>query len=58
MLQKEETIKSVINTVKQNPKFIKLLVYSLNSMDNLVSPPNRDIRLNAKIIIRCKIYLF
>lgn len=55
MQQKEETLKNVLNTVKQNPKFIKLLVYSLNSLESFVSPPNRDIKVNAKIIIKRKI---
>jgi hypothetical protein len=55
MQQKEETLQNVLNTVKQNPKFIKLLVYSLNSLESFVSPPNRDIRINAKIIIKCKL---
>jgi hypothetical protein len=42
----------VVTTIQQNPKFIKLLNYSLNSMDSFVSPPNREIRINAKIIIK------
>jgi hypothetical protein len=52
MQQKEETLQNVINTIKQNPKFIKLLVYSMNSLESFVSPPNREIRVNAKIIIK------
>jgi len=52
MQQKEETLQNVLNTIKSNPKFIKLLTYSLNSLEGFVSPPNREIRVNAKIIIR------
>ena len=50
--QKEETLNSVLQSLKNNPKFIKLLIYSLNSLENFVSPPNREIRINAKIIIK------
>jgi hypothetical protein len=52
MKQKEDQISNVIVTLKTNPRFIKLLTFSLNSLDSFVSPPNRDIRINAKIIIR------
>lgn len=51
MKQKEEQISNCIITLKTNPKFIKLLTFSLNSLDSFVSPPNRDIKINAKIII-------
>lgn len=56
--KKEANIKSIITTVEANPKFIKLLTFSLNSMEALVSPPNYDIRINAKIIIRRKDYTY
>ena len=52
MKQKEDQISNVITTLKANPKFIKLLTFSLNSLDGFVSPPNRDLKINAKIIIR------
>ena len=52
--KKEDTLRTVITSAKENPKFIKLLIYSLNSLEGFVSPPNREIRLNATIIIRCK----
>lgn len=52
MKQKEDQINNVIVTLKTNPRFIKLLTFSLNSLDSFVSPPNSDIRINAKIIIR------
>ena len=41
--QKEETL---------DTKFIKLLIYSLNSLKIFITPPNREIRINASIIIR------
>lgn len=50
--QKEDTLQTVLTTAKTNPKFIKLLIYSLNSLEGFVSPPNREIRVNANIIIR------
>ena len=43
MKQKEEQINNVITTLKSNPKFIKLLTFSLNSLDGFITPPNRDI---------------
>jgi hypothetical protein len=57
MKQKIDTISSVINSIKNNPKFIKLLIYSMNSLENFVSPPNREIRLNARVVIKCNFYL-
>ena len=50
--QKEDQIINVIVTLKANPKFIKLLTFSLNSMDTLITPPNREIKLNSKLIIQ------
>lgn len=54
--QKEDTFRTVLISAKDNPKFIKLLKYSLNSLEGFVSPPNREIRLNATIIIRRKFF--
>lgn len=56
--QKIEIISNVIQSIKNNPKFIKLLIYSMNSLENFVSPPNREIRINARIIIKCIIFLW
>lgn len=50
--KREENIQNVLNSAQNNPKFIRLLNYSLNSIDNFISPPNSEIRLNAKIIIQ------
>ena len=50
--QKEDQLLSILTTLKSNQKFIKLLIYSLNSLDAFVTPPNREIRVNARIIIR------
>ena len=52
MKQKEDTINTVLTTAKNNPSFIKLLMFTLNSLENFVSPPNREIRVNASVIIR------
>ena len=49
--KKEDNIQNVLDSAKNNPKFVRLLNYSLNSIDNLITPPNHDIRLNSKIII-------
>ena len=54
MQQKEDTLLNVLKSIKQNPKFFKLLVYSMNSLEGFVTFPNREIRVNAKIIIKCK----
>ena len=50
--QKEDQVKTVINSIKNKPKFVRLLDYALNSIDALLTPPNRDIKLNSKIIIQ------
>ena len=50
--QKEDQLANILKTLKSNQKFIKLLIYSLNSLDAFVTPPNREIRINARIIIR------
>ncbi len=55
MQQNITTITDLIKSIKNNPKFIKLLIFSMNSLENFVSPPNRKIKANAKIIIKCKI---
>jgi hypothetical protein len=52
MKKKQDTIQTVLDSAKKNPKFIKLLQYSLNSLENFITPPNREIRVNAKIIIK------
>ena len=52
--QKEETIKNVLQTVKQNPKFLRMLNFSLNSLETFVSPPNFEIKQNAKILLKRK----
>ncbi len=49
--QKEEQINNVLTTIKSNPKFIKLLFYSLNSLEGFISLPNKEIKLNSRIII-------
>ena len=50
--KREDNIQNVLDSAKNNPKFIRLLNYSLNSIDNLITPPNPDIKFNAKIIIQ------
>ena len=52
MKQKEETIGTMLTTTKNNPNFFKLLIFTLNSLENFVSPPNREIRVNATVMIR------
>ena len=48
---KEESISTLLTTIKSNQKFAKLLIFTLNSLRGFVSPPNREIRINASIII-------
>ena len=48
---KRKAIKDVLNSAKSNPKFARLLSYSFSSLDKMISPPESDIRLNAKLII-------
>ena len=50
--KKEEHITSILTSAKNNPKFVKMLVYSLNSIEALITPPNFEIRTNAKLIIK------
>jgi len=48
---KEESISTLLTTIKSNQKFAKLLIFTLNSLEGFVSPPNREIRINSSIII-------
>ena len=52
MAEKEKTIQTVLDSAKGKLKFIHLIIYCLNSIEKFISPPNREIRVNAKIIIR------
>ena len=49
---KEESITTILTTIKNNQTFAKLLIFTLNSLETFVSPPNREIRINSNIIIR------
>ena len=49
--QKQKAINDVLTSAKNNPKFAKLLTYSFTSLDKMITPPNSDARLNAKLII-------
>jgi hypothetical protein len=49
--QKQKAIKDILTSAKNNPKFAKLLSYSFTSLDKMITPPNSDARLNAKLII-------
>ena len=49
--EKCELIQSLLDSVKKNQKFTKLIIISLKSLSDLISPPNSEIRLNSKIII-------
>ena len=50
--QKEEAIGTMLTTTKNNPNFFKLLIFTLNSLESFVSTPNREIRVNAGVMIR------
>ena len=49
--QKQKAINDVLTSAKNNPKFAKLLSYSFTTLDKMITPPNSDARLNAKLII-------
>ena len=49
--QKQKAIKDIIVSAKNNPKFAKLLSYSFTSLSKMITPPNSDARLNAKLIM-------
>ena len=49
---KEESITTILTTIKNNQTFAKLLIFTLNSLETFVSPPNREISTNSGIIIR------
>ena len=49
---KEESITTILTTIKNNQTFAKLLIFTLNSLETFVSPPNREISVNSGIIIR------
>ena len=49
---KEESITTILTTIKNNQTFAKLLIFTLNSLETFVSPPNREIKINSNIIIR------
>ena len=49
---KEESITTILTTIKNNQSFAKLLIFTLNSLETFVSPPNREIKINSNIIIR------
>ena len=48
---KRKAINEALTSAKNNPKFAKLLSYSFSSIDKMISPPQSDARLNAKLII-------
>jgi hypothetical protein len=52
MQQKEGQIRDCIITLKSNPKFIKLLSFAMNNLEKFISFPNREIKINAHIIIK------
>ncbi|MBP3801733.1 MAG: hypothetical protein J6I85_06920, partial [Clostridia bacterium] len=48
---KRKAINDALTSAKNNPKFAKLLSYSFSSLDKMITPPQSDARLNAKLII-------
>ena len=48
---KRKAINDVLTSAKNNPKFAKLLSYSFGTLDKMITPPQSDVRLNAKLII-------
>ena len=50
--KKEEQIKSILSTAKNNPQFTKLINYSITSLEKLISPDNSDKHINIYSIIK------
>ena len=48
---KRKAIKDALTSAKNNPRFAKLLSYSFSSLEKMISPPESDIRTNAKLIM-------
>ena len=48
---KEESISTILTTIKNNQSFAKLLIFSLNSLETFIIFPNKEIKLNSAIII-------
>ena len=48
---KRKAINDILTSAKNNPKFAKLLSYSFGSLDKMITPPQSDYKLNAKLII-------
>ena len=42
---KEESISTLLTTIKSNQKFAKLLIFTLNSLQGFIFPPNKEIIL-------------
>ena len=51
--KKKKAINDILTSATNNPKFAKLLTYSFNSLDKMITPPGSDVRLNAQLIIEC-----
>ena len=51
--KKKRAINDILTSATNNPKFAKLLTYSFNSLDKMITPPGSDVRLNAQLIIEC-----
>ena len=51
--KKKRAINDILTSATNNPKFVKLLTYSFNSLDKMITPPGSDVRLNAQLIIEC-----
>ena len=49
--KKKKAINDILTSAQNNPKFAKLLTYSFNSLDKMITPPGSDVRLNAQLII-------
>jgi len=49
---------SALNSIKQNPKFSRLLAFSINCLIPLLTPPNPRHRENANYFIARIIYAF
>ena len=50
--KKEESIKTTLDTAKNNPQFIKLINYTLTTLENLIASDNSEKYINIYSIIK------
>ncbi|KAL4432131.1 hypothetical protein ABPG74_014385 [Tetrahymena malaccensis] len=57
LLKPDKGIISVLEQIKQNPKFKKLLNFQLNALISFITPPNPKFRENAMFVIKEQLHI-